>query len=442
MTSLHEYISAALNEHAVPDYKGTQCGYIISDNGTVMRACGIQAPIGHTVTTVGDPETVCAEVVGFGEGCTILAPLKSGISLKPGSAIIYREFAQRLSVDSETRGQIIDGLARPLSGRSEPHARYNTTIDPTIIMAQTKISIEKPMTTGIRTIDALMPLGQGQRMGLMSGSGVGKSSLLGMMARQAHADVIIVALIGERGREIADFIEHKLPEENRHKSLIIAAPADQTPAHKIRAAFLAHSLALHHAQKKKRVFLIMDSLTRVAHASREIGISVGEPAIARGYPPSTFSMLAKLIEAGGAFSGGGSITSLYTVLVDGDDPDDPILDSARSLLDGHIILNRSLAEQGHYPAIDIARSLSRIMDDICSKSQISAARKFRSKYYKMNEVAELRSVGLYQAGNDNEADMALAAKNDFINFLQQEEFCYESYETSLQKLYALSGDTP
>lgn len=440
MPAIQENIKDLMDAGPMPFYKGRRGGYIASDNGTVMKAASINAPIGHIICFANQPEHICAEVVGYDNGYSVVAPLHISAPLKPGSVAVYKDFDQKISVDKHIHGQIIDGLGRPFMSPPREITDSFIPIDPHRIDVPPKAVIRDRMETGVRTIDALMPLGRGQRMGLMAGSGVGKSSLLGMITRQAKADIIIIALVGERGREIIEFIENKISPLSREKTLIVAAPADQPPAHKIRAALLAHALALYHAKKGKNILLIMDSITRIAHAQREIGISVGEPAIARGYPPSTFSLLAKLIETGGVYRKGGSVTSLYTILVDGDDPDDPILDSCRSLLDGHIILSRNLAEQGHYPAIDVAKSLSRVMDHITTSDHIAAAREFRRIWHKMAEISELRSVGLYQAGLDAESDLIMDNQKDFIQFLMQDEFTAIPSVDSVQSLHRLIGN--
>ena len=281
--------------------------------------------------------------------------------------------------------------------------------------------IRQPLDTGVRAINALLTVGRGQRIGLFAGTGVGKSVLLGMMARYTQADVIVVGLIGERGREVKEFIEDILGEEGRKRSVVVAAPADAPPLVRMQGANYATAIAEHFRDQGQDVLLLMDSLTRYAMAQREIALAIGEPPATRGYPPSCFARLPQLVErSGNGLHGQGSITAFYTVLSEGDDPQDPIADAARGILDGHIVLSRELAESGHYPAIDVERSISRVMTSVAPKEQLQAARRVRQMLAKYNKARDLIQLGAYAAGHDTELDLAVRAQPEITALLQQD----------------------
>jgi flagellum-specific ATP synthase len=296
------------------------------------------------------------------------------------------------------------------------------------------------MDVGIRAINALLTVGRGQRLGLFSGSGVGKSVLLGMMARYTEADVIVVGLIGERGREVKEFIELNLGDEGRARSVVVAAPADVSPLMRLQGAAYATSIAEHFRDQGKHVLLIMDSLTRYAMAQREIALAIGEPPVTRGYPPSVFARLPQLVErAGNGSAGGGSITAFYTVLTEGDDPQDPIADAARAILDGHIVLNRSLADAGHYPAIDIEQSISRVMTNLIAADHLDQVRGFKQLYSRYQRARDLIAVGAYSAGSDPLLDRAIMMNPRLEQFLEQQINERADFGSSRQRLAQLFG---
>jgi flagellum-specific ATP synthase len=303
--------------------------------------------------------------------------------------------------------------------------------------------ITQSLDVGIRAINALLTVGRGQRMGLFAGSGVGKSVLLGMMARYTEAEVIVVGLIGERGREVKEFIEQILGEEGLRRSVVVAAPADVSPLMRMQGAAYATSIAEYFRDQGKHVLLIMDSLTRYAMAQREIALAIGEPPVTRGYPPSVFARLPQLVErAGNGVEGGGSITAFYTVLAEGDDQQDPIADAARAILDGHIVLTRSLADAGHYPAIDIEQSISRAMVNLIKPTHLEQIRRFKQLYSRYQRSRDLISVGAYVSGTDPLLDQAISLYPKLENFLQQNLDQRADYESSSRDLYSLFGATP
>jgi len=300
--------------------------------------------------------------------------------------------------------------------------------------------IEQSLDVGIRAINALLTVGRGQRMGLFAGSGVGKSVLLGMMARYTEAEVIVVGLIGERGREVKEFIEQILGEEGLRRSVVVAAPADVSPLMRLQGAAYATSIAEYFRDQGRHVLLIMDSLTRYAMAQREIALAIGEPPVTRGYPPSVFARLPQLVErAGNGSEGGGSITAFYTVLAEGDDQQDPIADSARAILDGHLVLTRTLADAGHYPAIDIEQSISRAMVNLITPGHFDQIRRFKQLYSRFQRSRDLISVGAYAAGSDPLLDEAIKLQPIFERFLQQALSDKAAYEPSVDQLFALFG---
>lgn len=366
----------------------------------------------------GEPDVLC-EVIGFRDNKVILMGLDAVYGVNALSKVSVHSKEATVKVGDDLLGRIVNGAGIPIDGKGgieilEERSIYAESMNP----MQREI-IEEPLDLGVRAINGMLTCGGGQRMGIMAGSGVGKSVLMGMIARNTTADVNVIALIGERGREVREFIERDLGEEGLRRSVIVVATSDQSPLYRMRASFVATAIAEHFADEGKKVLLLMDSLTRFCMAQREIGLSLGEPPASKGYTPSVFSMLPKLLERAGARKNGGSITGLYTVLVEGDDMDDPVADSARSVLDGHIVLSRALAEKGHYPAIDVLASISRVMRSVVSEEHNDLANSVRELLATYKEAEDLINIGAYVRGSNHKIDQAIELY-DFINrFLRQ-----------------------
>jgi flagellum-specific ATP synthase len=335
-------------------------------------------------------------------------------------------------------GRVIDGAGRPLDGKGVIQADERRPLTGKVFNPLMRSPIRETLDVGVRSINALLSVGRGQRLGLFAGSGVGKSVLLGMMTKYTTADVVVVGLIGERGREVKEFIENILGEEGMRRAVVVAVPADNPPLRRMHGAMLATSIAEYFRDQGRQVLLLMDSLTRFAQAQREIALAINEPPATKGYPPSVFAKLPQLVErAGNGVRGGGSITAFYTVLAEGDDQNDPIADAARAILDGHVVLSRQLAEMGQYPAIDIEASVSRAMNDITEPEHQEAARAFKQLYSIYRQNKDLISVGAYEKGNDERIDTAIAAMPSLWSFLQQDMHTPVSLEESLDELMNL-----
>ncbi len=364
-------------------------------------------------------EPVMAEIVGFKDSRALLMPLGELRGLGPGSRIRIIKDSATIQVGETLLGRVIDAMENPLDGLPAPLLTQEKAIYSLPPGPMQRTNISEPLDLGIRSINALTTCGMGQRMGIMAGSGVGKSVLLGMMARYARADVNVIALIGERGREVREFIERDLGKDGMARSVVVVVTSDQSPLLRMRGAFVATAIAEFFCGQGKNVLLMMDSVTRFAMAMREIGLAVGEPPTTKGYTPSVFATLPKLLERAGRFSGKGSITGLYTVLVDGDDMTEPVADSVRSILDGHIVLSRAIAARNHFPAIDILSSASRVMRDIVSPRHLELAGQARSILATHKEAEDLINIGAYARGSNPKIDHAIT-KIDAINaFLQQ-----------------------
>jgi flagellum-specific ATP synthase len=410
--------------------------------GLVLEANGIRAPVGsQCVVSMRGRESVLAEVVGFSGDRAFLMPagdvygLASGAGVAPSQAYVpipqiganqtdrgsLQAGLLSLPLGDGLLGRVVDSQGSPMD-RLGPVTRVSVKqLDRTPINAMDRAPVREPLDTGVRAINALLTIGRGQRIGLFAGSGVGKSVLLGMMARYTQADVIVVGLIGERGREVKEFIEDILGPEGRARSVVVAAPADSPPLLRMQGASYATAIAEHFRDKGKHVLLLMDSLTRYAMAQREIALAIGEPPATKGYPPSCFAKLPQLVERSGNGLGGvGSITAFYTVLTEGDDQQDPIADAARAILDGHIVLSRGLAESGHYPAIDVEQSASRVMHNVVPKLHFELARRFRAVYSKYERARDLIQLGAYVPGSDPSLDEAIALREGMDRFLQQD----------------------
>jgi flagellum-specific ATP synthase len=428
--------------------------------GLVMEAVGLKLAVGTSCTVfLPNGTNVTAEVVGFSGERLFLMPSGDIYGLTPGAKVIPIEYsappprigtiqhprrraadrAKHINVGPELLGRVLNGAGEPLDRLGPIQCRHNVPLYSRPFNPLERAPIEKTLDVGVRAINTLLSVGRGQRMGLFAGSGVGKSVLLGMMARYTSADVIVVALIGERGREVQEFIENILGEEGLARSVVVAAPADTSPLMRLHGAAYATAIAEYFRDEGKHVLLIMDSLTRFAMAQREIALAIGEPPATKGYPPSVFARLPQLVErAGNSRQGSGSITAFYTVLTESDDPNDPIADNARAILDGHIVLSRRLADAGHYPAINIESSISRVMANLVTHEQLSLAQHFKTLYSHYQRNHDLISVGAYISGTDPQLDHAIKLYPALESFLQQGMFEQENYTTSMEKLAALS----
>jgi flagellum-specific ATP synthase len=389
--------------------------------GLVVEGTCPRSSIGSLcdITPLHDGDPVPAEIVGYANNRALLMPLGELRGLGPGSLIRVRKEQATISVGNGLLGRVLDGMGNPLDQGPPlylPHEKALYSLPPGPMKRD---AIVEPLDLGIRAINGLLTCGIGQRMGIMAGSGVGKSVLLGMMAKYAKADINVIALIGERGREVKEFIERDLGKEGLAHSVIIAVTSDQSPLLRMRGAFVATAIAEYFSQQGKNVLLMMDSVTRFAMAMREIGLSIGEPPTTKGYTPSVFATLPKLLERAGNFQNQGSITGLYTVLVDGDDLTEPVADSVRSILDGHIVLSRSIAAKNHYPAIDIMMSTSRVMRDITTPRHIELAGKARSVMAVYRESEDLINIGAYASGSNKKIDYAISRIDAINTFLTQ-----------------------
>ena len=437
-------------------------GHLTRINGLVMEAAGLKLPLGSSCRIIpvgGSP--VEAEVVGFNGERLFLMPSEDVYGLSPGARVVALEAqavrpkvgqpaparrravdrAKLLPVGESLLGRVIDGAGRPLDRHGPLVADTLRPLQGRPVNPMSRAPIDHSLDVGIRCINALLTVGRGQRMGLFAGSGVGKSVLLGMMARYTEAEVIVVGLIGERGREVKEFIEQILGEEGLRRAVVVAAPADVSPLMRMQGAAYATAIAEHFRDLGRHVLLIMDSLTRYAMAQREIALAIGEPPVTRGYPPSVFARLPQLVErAGNGADGGGSITAFYTVLAEGDDQQDPIADAARAILDGHIVLSRTLADAGHYPAIDIEQSISRAMVNLITPGHLEKIRHFKQLYSRYQRSRDLISVGAYAAGSDPLLDQAINFYPSFERFLQQTLTERSGFDDSVGELAGLFGD--
>jgi len=407
--------------------------------GLTLEAEGCQAPIGarcDVLTPTG--KKVETEVVGFSGDKLYLMPTSDIRGLVPNSRVIPTSHSSAVNVGFQLLGRVIDGRGRPLDDKGALKTRHHMPLEGRQINPLRRTPIRQPIDVGVRAINALTSIGRGQRMGLFAGSGVGKSVLLGMMTKYTDADVVVVALIGERGREVREFVQEILGEDGLQKAVVVAAPADSSPLMRIHGAMQATSIAEYYRDQGKNVLLLMDSLTRFAQAQREISLAIGEPPATKGYPPSVFARLPQLVErAGNGDQNSGSITAFYTVLVEGDDHNDPIADAARAILDGHIVLSRQLAESGQYPAIDIEASISRLAPQIMSKENLQRVQFFRKHYSLYQQNRDLINVGAYQAGSDAEIDLAIRMQPELMNFLSQDMHQAVSLTESYNQLESL-----
>ena len=425
-----------------------QYGRLVKASGLVLEAVGLKLPLGSNCfverQSNGQLDAVECEVVGFNGQTLFLMPFEATDGILLGARVYTLQYDlahfshKLLPVGMALLGRVVDAMGKPLDGKPLPeHVEYAGLVNKTLNPLN-RTPIHQVLDVGVRAINALLTVGQGQRMGLFAGSGVGKSVLLGMMARYTQADIIVVGLIGERGREVKDFIENILGEEGLARAVVVAAPADVSPLLRLQGAAYATRIAESFRDQGFNVLLIMDSLTRYAMAQREIALAIGEPPATKGYPPSVFAKLPALVErAGNDEHGKGAITAFYTVLTEGDDQQDPIADSARAILDGHIVLSRALAESGHYPAIDIEASISRVMTELTATEDEKKSRLFKQLFSSFQRNRDLINVGAYVAGTDPLLDKAINLYPAMQKFLQQGIYEHCGYEEACQQLAAI-----
>ncbi|TDR13324.1 flagellar protein export ATPase FliI [Marinomonas communis] len=427
-----------LQSQPLPQYSINIEGKVTRMVGLTMEAVGCVAALGdRCAVQVGKNRWVESEVVGFTGDLTYLMPTEAIDGISPGARVRPLKEDSQMPVGPGLLGRVVNGLGRPLDGKGPIKAEESVSLQGDIINPLQRKPISETLDVGIKAINALLTVGKGQRLGLFAGSGVGKSMLLGMMTRFTEADITIVGLIGERGREVKEFIEQILGEEGLARSVVVASPADDSALMRLRAAVLTSRIAEYYRDQGKNVLLLMDSLTRYAQAQREIALSVGEPPATKGYPPSVFSKLPWLVErAGNGKEGGGSVTAFYTVLTEGDDQQDPIADASRAILDGHIVLSRRLAEEGHYPAIDVEASISRAMPHIVTEPHLQGAMRVKQLYSRYQQNRDLIAVGAYTKGTDPELDQAITlipAINDFLRQSLTESFTLDQSLEALVK---------
>jgi flagellum-specific ATP synthase len=424
----------------VPHAPIVACGKLVRGIGLTLEAVGCQMPVGSQCLIQTMEGEIEAEVVGFAENITYLMPTEAVKGIVPGSRVQPLNREQGLAVGMELLGRVVDGNGQPLDGLGPIKAEKRVPLSRPPMNPLLRKPIKQPLDVGVRAINSIVTVGLGQRMGLFAGSGVGKSVLMGMMTRGTAADVVVVGLVGERGREVKEFIQDILGEEERAKSVVVAAPADTSPLMRLKGCETAVTIAEYFRDKGLNVLLLIDSLTRYAMAQREIALAVGEPPATKGYPPSVFARLPALVErAGNGSENQGSITAFYTVLTEGDDLQDPIADAARAILDGHIVLSRSLADSGHYPAIDIEASISRVMPMVVSEEHVQGARRIRQVYSNYQRNRDLISIGAYSKGTDPRIDLAINAEPAINAFLQQGMQQIIDFDHSTADMATLSG---
>lgn len=414
-------------------------GRITRSVGLTIEAVGLNVSVGRQCEIITDEQRrIEAEVVGFAGDTVYLMPIKRVEGLQPGARVVPLAHASGMRVGPHLLGRVVNGLGQPIDDRGPLGGDEFLDFTPHEINPLKRHPISEPLDVGIRAINALITVGRGQRLGLFAGSGVGKSVLMGMMTKFTTADIVVVGLVGERGREVKEFIDHILGEEGLARAVVVASPADDAPLMRLRASQLSSRIAEYYRDQGKNVLLLMDSLTRFAQAQREIALAVGEPPATKGYPPSVFAKVPELVErAGNAAEGEGSITAFYTVLTEGDDLQDPIADSARAILDGHIVLSRRLAEEGIYPAIDVESSISRAMANIVDERHLKRMQRFKQLLARYQQNRDLISIGAYAKGSDPDTDAAIERYPLLRAFIQQGLNQSVHFAESLANLEAL-----
>ena len=431
--SLARYITRVGQVDTMPP-----AGRVIRSVGLLIESAGPRASVGEICEITGAPgeASLPVQVVGFRDGTLLTVPLGDTAGVRPGDRIVARAGAVSIGVGSALLGRVVDALGQPLDGK--PLALDATyPLFPPPLNPMDRDPVVAPLGTGVRAMDALLTCGRGQRIGLFGGSGVGKSTLLGMITRGTQADVIVLALVGERGREVRSFIDHDLGPEGMKRSVVVVSTSDNPPLLRMRAAYAATSIAEYFRDQGKNVLLLMDSVTRFAMSQREVGLAAGEPPTTKGYTPSVFALLPALLERAGAVRGRGSITAMYTVLVDGDDHNEPVADAVRSILDGHVVLSRELASRHHYPPIDVLQSVSRTMPDVTAVDHRRKAGQVREWMAAIRDSEDLVSVGAYVAGSNPRIDEARARREAIEAFLCQEAGTLCGLTDSIASLDAL-----
>jgi len=440
MSLLSSRLSEAVSTHAQHDHV-RMSGRVSRFDGHMIECGGFPATIGTLcrIETEGGNSAI-AEIIGFQNSNNLLCVHETGARISVGAQVTVEDDGYEIPVGEGLLGRVFDALGMPLDGRGPAQLEDSWPLEGVQINPLARRSVDTPLDVGVRVINSLLTVGQGQRLGIIAGSGVGKSVLLGMMTRFTKADVVVVGLIGERGREVGDFVRTVFNAESRGRTVIVAEPADRSPLLRIRAAKRATAIAEYFRDQGKNVLLIMDSLTRVAHARREIGLALGEQPTSKGYPPSVVSLIPALVERSGTgLNGQGSITSFYTVLADGDDTNDPVVDTARAILDGHILLSRQQAQMGIYPAVDVPASVSRVMTEIVSPEHIAAGQMFRRLMSLYMENRDLLLMGGYSAGQDPDLDLAVQLWPKLISLIQQPQTELADFESSAAALTGLFG---
>ncbi|NDD03803.1 MAG: FliI/YscN family ATPase, partial [Proteobacteria bacterium] len=416
----------------------TFCGRVTKVRRDSVRVFVPNAKVGSVVMVQGRQKEIPLEIVSLDPEGHVAMPLDELNSVQLGDLVTLREEQAVIPVGKELLGQVVDSLCRPLETNRKLNLPDSISLYGEYLNPMDRTIIREPIDLGVRTINALLTCGLGQRAGIFAGSGVGKSVLLGMMARFTSADVVVVGLIGERGKEVREFIEHELGEEGRKKSVTVVETAEKSPVRRVRGAYVSTAIAEYFRKQGLQVLLLMDSLTRFAMAQREIGMAAGEPPTSKGYTPSVFSGISRLVERAGNFGAEGSITGLYTVLVEGDDLEDPVADSARSILDGHLVLSRKIANKGQYPAIDILQSVSRVMDQVTEKTHSTSARRVKQILARFQDNEDAINLGLYNRGSDQTIDEAIEKEPIILDFLKQGRDEHSSFFDSKSKLLEIA----
>ncbi len=417
-------------------------GEVVDVVGLLVESRGPVAAIGDFCEIhASEGQKVRAQVIGFREGRVLSMPLEETSGLRPGNPVVARSEAARVEVGPRLLGRVLDGFGKPLDAGPDIDAEHSYELYRNPPNPLEREHIVHPLVTGIRAVDSLLPIGKGQRIGIFGGSGVGKSTLLGAMSRHNFADVSVVALVGERNREVRAFIDHELGPEGLERSVVVVATSDRPAALRVRACFVALAVAEYFRDQGADVLLVMDSVTRLAMAQREIGLAAGEPPSQKGYTPSVFNLLPRIFERAGNFRRG-SITGFFTVLVEGDDFTEPICDAVRAILDGHIVLSRQLAASGHYPAIDVLSSVSRLTSQIATREQAQWCAKVREAMATYQQAEDLIQLGAYASGSNPRLDTILRTRNDLVRFLRQEPSAKSSAQETLARLGELAAALP